>query len=123
MKDAYILVTHGSSSRKSIESFDSLLKKIKSLMGTDAVYPAFLQFSEQSLEKAAEKAAAEGASRVRIVPLFLFEGVHFERDVVEAVERLRLRYTGMEITLAGVIGDDDRLAEILAEKMKERGVM
>jgi cobalamin biosynthesis Co2+ chelatase CbiK len=83
------------------------------------VTPAFLQHADPSIEEVFQKLAEGGVSRILIMPLFLFEGVHITSDIPAEIEKIRIRYPQLQVVQSGFIGPDPLLADICIERIKE----
>lgn len=83
------------------------------------VTPAFLQHTDPSLEEIFQKLAAGGGSRILIMPLFLFEGVHITSDIPAEIEKIRFRYPHLQVVQSGFIGPDPLLADICIQRITE----
>jgi len=59
--------------------------------------------------------AAEGASRVAVVPIFLAQGGHLKRDLPVLLEEARAAHPGCEITLATAAGEADPVVAAMAD--------
>jgi sirohydrochlorin ferrochelatase len=112
-----LILAHGSKRQETESTLDSLVKKVKVKTGERLVMPAFLQFSEQNLEKGIELLVNEGANLVKIVPMFLFDGVHVTKDIPEELEEIKKKYPGVEIRMSMHLGDDDRIADIIVDRI------
>jgi len=117
LKRAILLVGHGS--RRS-EANDALLK-LKEMVewkrpGSKIAY-GFLQFAKPDLREALALLDDGELEEVTIVPVFLYDGIHMQEDIpailaAEAVDRPRLR-----LVLAPVLGIDERMAEIIWDRV------
>ncbi|MCR4436336.1 MAG: CbiX/SirB N-terminal domain-containing protein [Clostridiales bacterium] len=112
-----LILAHGSKRLETERIVNSLVEKVKSKTGETLVYPAFLQFSDQNLEKGVDYLVKEGADHIRIMPMFLFDGVHVTQDIPNELETIKARYPGVEIKMAAHIGDDDRIADIIVDRV------
>lgn len=56
---------------------------------------------------------------IKVVPLFLFEGIHIKRDLPTLLNRERLKYPSLEIRMGKPIGDHPLLADILVRRSQE----
>lgn len=68
---------------------------------------------------AVDRLVKEGAEKVMIVPMFLFNGLHIRKNIPEEIELLRQKYPDVPLTLTGHIGADARIADILIERIHE----
>ena len=116
---AIILLSHGSRLPEAQVTLNSYRVMIAGSGLYDLVEAASLQFNKPDLEEAVAAAVAKGAGRVIVAPIFLYRGVHIQHDIPEIVAAMNERYPGLEFLLAGSIGADQRLAEIIIDRIKE----
>jgi sirohydrochlorin cobaltochelatase len=76
---------------------------------------AFLERMTPTLEEAVAKLVADGATRIRIVPVFLGAGGHVIDELPVKVARLREQHAGATIAIAAPIGEQPRVIEAIAE--------
>jgi sirohydrochlorin ferrochelatase len=119
--DGVIILAHGSKREETEKILNSLVAqvqaKVASRVAADLIYPAYLQFSGQNLEVAVRHLADRGVTAIKIVPLFLFDGIHVTEDIPEELRRLRKLYPQICLTLTRHLGDDPRIAAIVAERL------
>jgi sirohydrochlorin ferrochelatase len=115
--DGILILAHGSKRQETEEILNSLIEKVKVKSGVDQVYPAFLQFSEQNLGKGIDLLVDKGANRIRIIPMFLFDGIHVTQDIPNELNEIKAKYPEVEIKMSRHIGDDDKLADIIVERI------
>ncbi len=114
-----ILLGHGSR----LESANRGLRLVAEELNRRGQYlgvtPAFLQHADPSIEEVFQKLAQSGASRILIMPLFLFEGVHITSDIPAEIEKISSRYPHLQVVQSGFIGPDPLLADICIQRIKE----
>lgn len=115
--DGVIILAHGSRRQESDIILDSLAKKVTKIAGSQPIVTAFLQFSERSLDKAVESLVKDGVKRITVVPMFLFDGVHVTEDIPEALAAMEAQYPEIAIRMSRHLGDDDRIAHIILDRM------
>ena len=113
-----LILAHGSKRQETEKILDSLVRKVKAKTGEELVYPAYLQFSEQNLETGIERLIAQGASNIRIMPMFLFDGIHVTRDIPGELAEIMSKHPGVSVKMSRHIGDDDRIADIIVDRIK-----
>jgi len=84
--DGVLILAHGSKRHETEVILESLVKKVKEKTGEKLVCPAYLQFSEQNLEAGINQLIESGAKNIKIVPMFLFDGVHVTQDIPNELE-------------------------------------
>jgi sirohydrochlorin cobaltochelatase len=82
--------------------------------GLAMVETAFVSLARPGVPEGLERCRRLGASRVVVLPYFLFPGVLPDRVAAEA-----RAYDGVEVRCAEVIGDCDGLADLVAERYDE----
>lgn len=107
-----LLLAHGSSDRRWCETFEALAAPTLGSLPEARV--AYMELADPSLEAEVEKAAAEGITDIRVVPLFLAAGRHLRKDVPAMLDAYRERL-GVQVTLLPPIGEDPRLGLALKD--------
>lgn len=113
-----LILAHGSKRQETEKILDSLVDKVKQKTGEKLVCPAYLQFSEQSLEAGIEQLIARGAKNIKVVPMFLFDGVHVTQDIPEELKAIMAKHPGINIRMSKHLGDDDRIADIIVDRIR-----
>jgi sirohydrochlorin cobaltochelatase len=83
----------------------------------DFVEPGFVSLAGPSVREGLERLRRLGARRVTVLPYFLFEGVLPER--IAAQSALAAAEFGLQVSVAGLIGDCDGLADLVLERYAE----
>ncbi|MCX7746412.1 MAG: CbiX/SirB N-terminal domain-containing protein [Clostridia bacterium] len=119
--EGILILAHGSKRQETEKILDSLVEKVKSRTKESLVYPAFLQFSEQDLEAGIDHLVKNGAKSIKIVPMFLFDGVHVTEDIPNELKKISEKHKDIEIRMSEHLGDDDRIAEIIVDRIRSIG--
>ncbi len=113
-----LVLAHGSKRKETEKILNSLVEKVINKSDQKLVVPAYLHFAEMNLEKGIEKLVAKGATEIRIIPMFIFDGVHVTEDIPNELNEIKAKYKEISITMSGHIGDDDKLADIIMDRMR-----
>jgi sirohydrochlorin ferrochelatase len=62
--------------------------------------------------------AGQGVDEVTVVPVFLYEGVHIKEDIPEILAREAAKRPHMRLVLAPVLGIDERMADIVWDRVQ-----
>lgn len=81
------------------------------------VRAAYLEINEPSIGEAIDRAAADGATAVRVVPHFLAPGNHVAVDIPAIVDAARARHPGVSIELTEHSGADPAMVGLLAARV------
>jgi sirohydrochlorin cobaltochelatase len=79
------------------------------------VEPSFVSLAEPGVPAALERCHRLGATRVVVLPLFMFAGVLPNR-IVEQARRWAAGHPAVQVRTAGVIGDCDLLADVVVRR-------
>lgn len=119
------IVVLGHGSRASVAEANQVAFEVASLVkvksGNQLVETAIMNRESglAGIDEAVEKLVAGGADNIIIAPMFLANGVHIQFDIPEEIAMLEKKYPGISIKMAGHIGSDPRIAEILLERIQE----
>jgi len=119
MKTGIVLLSHGSRRPEAMTTLHRLKDYIVEKGSFELVEGASLQFNQPDLPAALAAMAGRGAERVIVVPIFIYQGMHMKKDIPEVLAAERVKYPQMEIVLAGNIGADPKLAEIILDRIRE----
>lgn len=114
-----LLLGHGSKLESANRGLELVAEEIRRSGQFSGVTPAFLQNAIPSMEEAFQKLVESGNSRIVVMPLFLFEGVHITSDIPAEIDRMRLRYPHVQLAQASYIGPDPLLADICVQRVKK----
>ena len=115
---AVVLVGRGSTDPDACADLVKLARLLEDGRGLGSVVAAFAGMSQPDVEGALERCRRLGARRIAVVPLFLFAGVLVDR-VGDRARRWAAEHGDVEVAVAGHLGPDLRLAEIVVERHRE----
>ena len=75
---------------------------------------AYLELMPPTLDAAVDALAAEGATSIRIVPVFFGQGGHVTADLPKLVARARARHPDVVIQLDAPVGEQPAVIEAIA---------
>jgi sirohydrochlorin cobaltochelatase len=116
LTEGIVLFAHGSREPAWAQPFESLAALLAKQF---LVRNAYLELMRPSLDEAVAALAAEGAQRVRIVPVFLGQGGHVRDDLPKLAAAARARHPGVEIVLERTIGERPEVIEALARVISD----
>lgn len=80
---------------------------------------AFLELMRPSLPEAIAALAREGATAVRVVPVFLAAGGHVKRDLPRLVAEARAAHPSLHIEVDAPIGEQPAVLQAIAAAIRE----
>jgi len=115
---AVVLVSRGSSDPDANADLYKVARLLSDGSGPDLVEPAFVSLASPSVPDALERCRRLGATRVAVVPYFLFTGVLVER-IRDQAAAWAGAHPGLEVTTGSEMGTDPRLVRLVMERYRE----
>lgn len=109
-----VLLAHGSRDERWREPIEAVAARVTALDPQARVVCAYMELAAPDLRTAAAALVASGAKVVRVVPLFLGMGKHAREDLPLQVEALRQAWAPVDFQLAGIVGEEPELVDLLA---------
>lgn len=116
-----LILGHGSRAETANQMLFEICDMVKKQGDFDLILPAFLQLSEPSFEEGIEKLRELGATKIVVMPYFLYYGVHLSEDIPNELDKIKEKYREVEIVLARHLDKDQRLADIVIDRIREVG--
>jgi sirohydrochlorin cobaltochelatase len=111
---ALILFAHGARDPRWAAPFQRLQSLLRSQQPDLAVELAFLELMTPQLPEVVGRLVADGCISATVVPVFFGQGGHVLRDLPLLMERLRVEHPGLELRVAGAVGEDALVLEAIA---------
>jgi sirohydrochlorin ferrochelatase len=112
-----LAIAHGSRAKETEATLEAVMSIVKSKLPGYAVECAFMEFSERTVEKGVSALAEQAVSEIKIVPYFLFMGVHMKEDIPGLVKECAANYPDIKISMCAPLGFDERLADIVIDRI------
>jgi sirohydrochlorin cobaltochelatase len=119
--DAIILFAHGARDPSWAQPVLRIAALVAARRPDVQVEAAFLELLQPSLGEAVSRAAARGAHRVTVYPLFMAPSGHLRREVPELLQKIRAGHPEIEVALAPPMGDSARVLEAIADWVAQAG--
>jgi sirohydrochlorin ferrochelatase len=118
MSDGILLIAHGSRHPAANDDLHHLAAELRA-RGHGIVIASFLELAEPGIEEGGRECVRCGATRVILLPYFLSAGVHVQRDLAAARERLAAEFPAVAFVLAGPLGRHPLLVDLVEERLRE----
>jgi sirohydrochlorin ferrochelatase len=112
-----LIVAHGSREKETEETFNKIVSMLRKKVEIEYIEYAFMQFCEKTIEKAIANLVSHGVNDIKVIPYFLFDGVHIKEDIPAKIIELCSIYPDIKINFGKTFGADYRLVEILADRV------
>ena len=110
-----IVFAHGSRDPLWRKPIEAVASQVASAGSDTFVSCAYLELCEPDLPTAAAQLVEQGATRLRILPLFFGMGKHAREDLPELLKSLAVAHPGVAVEALPTAGENPRLTTLLAE--------
>jgi sirohydrochlorin cobaltochelatase len=114
MKRGLVLFAHGARDPRWAAPFEAIAEAVRTRAPDLDVRLAFLELMTPDLPTVADALAADGCTRIDILPLFLGTGGHLRRDLPPLVDGIAARHAHVQVTLHGAAGEAPEVIAALA---------
>ncbi|MGL5656813.1 MAG: sirohydrochlorin chelatase [Fusobacteriaceae bacterium] len=116
-----LVVGHGSRSKEAQEGFDKIIGMLKDMCEGDQIVGAHMELCSPSIEEGVERLLLENPkiSTIKVVPYFLYTGIHIKEDIPEIIEELKKKYAHIDFKFGKPLGAEIEIAKILKKRVNE----
>lgn len=116
---AILVVGHGTRKAAGADQLRQLVQTMRQLEPEVALFESFLELAEPTIEQALERVKASGTTRVKVVPILLFEAGHARSDIPDAVAAAASRL-GIEVVgQSHPLGTSQCILELSEQRYEE----
>ncbi len=119
MITGYIIFAHGSRIEPANEGVRAVAAAFARAGKYDHVAAAFLELGTPDLDGAVDVMAAQGVSRIIVIPYFLTLGTHLERDLPKLVAHAASRHKGIQLSATAPLDGHPALVQILLDRARD----
>lgn len=112
--NAILFFCHGSRDAQWRIPFEQILAEFRGMHAGKLSGLAFLEFMEPDFATGVKSLVEQGASAIRVIPLFLAQGAHTRRDLGDLIEKAQLDHANVRFTVAPAIGEVDSIRAAIA---------
>lgn len=114
MTQGILLFAHGSRDASWRAPFDAILAQVRT-RHAGPVSLAFLEYMSPDFSAAVADLVRQGASAIRVVPLFLAAGGHVRSCVPRLVSQAEDEHAGLQFSVLPPLGDSETLVRAFAD--------
>lgn len=128
MKSGVLVVGHGSKLEYNKRLVVHMADRMAGMKEFGPVTAAFMQINTPTIKDGINTLAEQGVDLIYVQPCFLASGIHLTEDIPGEIglpkgkTETTMSVNGKTITLryCSPIGEDDRVAQILADRVRQR---
>lgn len=111
---ALVLFAHGARDARWAAPFERLRERLRERLPGMAVELAFLELMSPRLPELVRELSGRGCTGITLVPVFFGQGGHVLHDLPLMVEDLRQAHPGLDLRVAGAVGEADSVLDAIA---------
>lgn len=111
-----LVLAHGSREKATEETFQEVVQMAAKQVQIP-VETAYMEFGKPDIAAGLDKLAAQGVKHVRVVPYFLFSGIHIREDIPGELKEYQKSHPEITLEMGDTLGADPRIAAVLADRM------
>ncbi|MZP28537.1 hypothetical protein GTO91_02205 [Heliobacterium undosum] len=119
MKTGILMIAHGSRLQEANNHAVAIGRMVQEKHGVEPLVVSFMELAKPSMAEGLAQLVAAGVDDVKVIPLFLYNGVHIQKDIPEELEELQKSYPNIQITVGRPLGADERIAQLIFERIQE----
>ena len=114
-----LVLAHGSRVKTTQDTINAVVDMMRDQFEGTPLEIAYMEFCEVNIEKGIANLVEQGVTEIKAVPYFLFEGIHIREDIPNEVEEALKKHPNVTLRIGNTLGVDRRLADILADRIRE----
>lgn len=119
MKQALLIVDHGSRRKESNESVQQIAEMMRERFGFGIVHYAHMELAEPTIQQGFDACVADGAEEVIVHPYFLGLGRHVTIDIPDLVKEAANHHPGVAFRITDPLGVDLKIGEVILERIAQ----
>lgn len=113
-----LVIGHGSRAKGTKEIFQKTIFELEKKLEDTIVEGCFMELSTPLIPETIDKMYNDGIREITVLPYFLFPGIHILKDIPEILRLKKEEHIGLEINMASPICYDDKLVDILKDRVE-----
>ena len=113
-----LVIAHGSRIKETEKTLVAILNMVREKTPDLCIEHAFMEFSDQTPAKAVQSLLDKNVTEIKVVPYFLFMGVHLSEDIPNIIKECMIDHPNVKVVMGEPLGIDVRLADILIDRIK-----
>ncbi len=117
-KKGVLICGHGTRVKRGEEAFLNYTRQVATLLPDYEVEAGFLELSEPDFEEGVKRLTQKRVTEIVAVPVFLFTGVHIQKDIPCILYQLQAKYN-VSIKMAHYIGDCEDMLHLSSDLIEK----
>ncbi|WP_085505866.1 sirohydrochlorin chelatase [Thalassobacillus devorans] len=115
-----LYVSHGSRVPEARRQAVDCIHSVQSKVGIGLQEICYLELAQPDMAEGIRLLAEKGADKIAVIPVLLLRAGHYYTDIPKGIEAAKNKYPDIEFQYGKPLGVQDRLIDILIERIKEK---
>lgn len=116
---AVIIMGHGSKRPAAARAMNRVARRLKAKWRYPTVEVCHMENAQPDFRTTLEKCIRRGANHVTLIPYFLHNGVHINKDIPLLVARETIKHCGIRVTIGACLGYDEYMVDLVHKRITE----
>jgi sirohydrochlorin ferrochelatase len=117
-----LYVCHGSRIPEALSENTSFIQSVMKGIDVPLQELCFLELAVPDILQGIDRLAANGATKIAVIPVLLLHGGHYYNDIPEKMNVAQEKYPQISFSYGEPIGVQNRIVDILIDRMTEPGI-
>jgi len=117
--DGILLLAHGSRAPQTQQTMEAIAAMVRHRLPGRLIQVAYMELCQPDIGKGLSLLMEQGVTSIKVIPYFLFEGIHIQEDIPGELAAFQKSHPHISIIMGKTLGIDERLADIVAERIKD----
>lgn len=114
-----LIIAHGSKSAIANSEFNDIVAIIDMQTEQFIVEKAFLELVEPDIPNGVETLVQQDVNEIIVIPYFLFNGRHSQKDIPNIIALLKERYPNVTFSIADALGVNKDICKLMIDKAEK----
>ncbi|WP_028783670.1 sirohydrochlorin chelatase [Thalassobacillus devorans] len=114
-----LYISHGSRVPEARRQAVDCIQAVKHKVGIGLQEICYLELAQPDMEEGIRLLVEKGADKIAVIPVLLLRAGHYYTDIPKEIEAAKNKYPDIEFQYGKPVGVQDRLIDILVERIKE----
>ena len=114
-----LIVAHGSRAGETEQTMRAVREMVQRELEMDAIVEAYMEFRPVNIEAGLLQLMEQGATDIKVIPYFLFDGIHIKQDIPQEIAAFCEKHPQIQVTMGKTLGADARLAAVVVDRIRE----
>lgn len=118
-KQAVIIMGHGSKRPAAAKAMNMVARQLKKKWHYPIIEVCHMENAQPDFPTALVRCIRHGAKAITVIPYFLHNGVHINKDIPMLVEQETRKYPGIKVTIGSCLGFDECIVSLVRKRIME----